>query len=109
MALDQQIVQLFIRFLSKDTALLSTIRAYAGDFTLLEDEWRFTLPALHQFVQATESEFNEIDYSVFRKLIFSSNINQSLHPQGGRVIIANNHNNIDRSIYALGKYKNQHQ
>lgn len=103
MALEQQIVQLFDRFLSRDAALLSTIKSFAGEFALIEDQWRFTLPALHQFVQATETEFSEIDYFAFRQLIFSSTINRSLSELGGKVSIARNHNNVDRSIYAVAK------
>lgn len=98
----QSIVLLFVRFLRKDAKLLLDIEMFTEDFTLAEDKWHFTLPVLHKFLQASEPEFNNMDYLTFRQLVFNNPINHLLSKQGGKVFITENHSNVDQSIYSVG-------
>lgn len=70
-------------------------------FSVEEGCWRFTLPDLHSFLQRQEDVFSHIDYKQFRRLIFSSNINQTTKLHGAEIIIADNRNKVDKSNYAL--------
>ena len=69
-------------------------------FSIEQDCWQFTLPDLFSFLQQ-DPAFSNIEYKQFRQLIFNSPINQSIKSRGAEIIIKQNHNNVDKSTYAL--------
>lgn len=92
------IIQLFVRFLDEDINLVAAINDH---FVIRDHEWFFTLPALHQFTQSIDAEFNALTYQEFRTLLFASPINHQLSTYNAEIAIAENRGKVDKSTYLL--------
>ncbi len=99
-AIEQALISFFERVAQKNKAQLQKLQQERC-FSVEQRCWRFTLPDLHSFLQRQEDVFSHIDYEQFRKLIFSSNINQATKLHGAEIIITDNRNKVDKSDYAL--------
>jgi hypothetical protein len=96
----QALISFFEQVAQKNKLLLKTLKQEEC-FTIDQECWRFTLPDLHLFLQQKNEIFNHIDYQQFRKLIFSSPVNQCVKPYSAEVTITENHGKVDKSSYAL--------
>jgi len=99
-AIERALISFFERVARKNKDQLKKLQQERC-FSVEEECWRFTLPDLHSFLQRQEDVFSRTDYKQFRKLIFSSNVNQVTKLHGAEIIIANNRNKVDKSDYAL--------
>ena len=64
-------------------------------------QWQFTLPDLYDFCCRSNSEFIELGYPGFRKLLYRHPTNQRISGSGGQFVAVGNKGHIDRNIYAL--------
>jgi len=95
----QQISQLFMLFAQGDEQLIRQLRHCCPE-AIVERQWQFTLPVLHQFVQHFYALENS-NYQRFRSTLFNSSINHDLAAVGWTINIAINRANVDRSVYVL--------
>jgi hypothetical protein len=70
-------------------------------FSVDDERWCFTLPALHSFLRCQDEAFRRIEYKQFRRALFGSPIGQRLKPLGAEITIADNRGIVDKSSYAL--------
>ena len=86
-------------FLEQDDSLLTKLEQH--DFLYDQEQWQFTLPQLHNFMQSTQNPFFLITYQSFRKKLFNSDINKQLRTNKAEVAIFDNQHNVDTSTYVL--------
>lgn len=98
--IDQALVAFFEEAAQRNAALMIRLKAEQC-FDLSDIRWRFTLPDLYHFLQQGDEVFEAIDYKTFRKIVFSSPVNQRVTPYGAEIEIADNLYNVDLSTYAL--------
>ncbi|MBC9250894.1 hypothetical protein A9179_11455 [Pseudomonas alcaligenes] len=70
-------------------------------FACAEDEWRFSLPALHAWLTERLPGAAAVSYAQFCQELFASEINQRLRQQGAEIAIADNRGKISLSLYCL--------
>lgn len=97
--LSPNIIQIFINFIEKDPELLKAIINSAMPAT--EYYWQFTLPELHKTTKSVDPLLANLNYNSFRSLLFNSSVNKQLKARGAEIIIVENKNKVDLSIYAL--------
>ncbi len=85
--------------LGQDESLLSKLAEFG--FVYDQEQWQFTLPQLHKFMQTTQNPIFLITYLDFRKKLFNSSINKALRAHKAEVVIFDNQQNVDISTYAL--------
>lgn len=81
--------------LSGDAQLLEQLRAYG--FTCAPGHWAFSLPELHRYLTAEQ----EMDYRLWRKQLYASDINARLRALGAEIAILDNRSKVDASLYGL--------
>ncbi len=99
MSFSNHILQVFIMFLEQDETLLTKLKQH--DFICDQQQWQFTLPRLHLFMQTTHNPLFLITYQDFRKQLFNSGINKSLRTHKAEIAIFDNQQNVDVSTYVL--------
>ncbi|MBV1922068.1 MAG: hypothetical protein KUG73_15425 [Pseudomonadales bacterium] len=99
MNFSNQITQVFIMFLEQDESLLTKL--HQCDALYDQEQWRFTLPQLHNFMQSTQDPLFLMPYLDFRKNLFNSDINKQLHANKAEIAIFDNRQNVDTSTYVL--------
>ena len=85
--------------LEQDEPLLSKLTEFG--FVHDQEQWQFTLPQLHKFMQTTQHPLFLITYLDFRKKLFNSSINKALRAYRAEIVIFDNQQNVDISTYAL--------
>lgn len=96
----QTLIYFFEKAAQKNEVLLEKLNQESC-FTVEQELWCFTLPNLHSFLQRQNNVFNHINYKKFRKLIYSTPINQSVKVYDAEIIIIDNQGKVDKSTYAL--------
>lgn len=86
-------------FLEQDEPLLTKLEQH--DFFCDQQQWQFTLPQLHHFMQTTQNPLFLITYLDFRKKLFNSSINKALRIHNAEIVIFDNQQNVDISTYVL--------
>jgi len=86
-------------FLEQDESLLARFECH--DFYYDSEQWQFTLPQLHHFMQSTHNPLFLITYHNFRKQLFNSPINKQLRANNAEIAIFDNQQNVDTSTYVL--------
>ncbi|MFK7817001.1 MAG: hypothetical protein AB8B92_11765 [Gammaproteobacteria bacterium] len=99
-AAEEALLSFFNQVALKNPAVLVTLNSEEC-FDINTERWKFKLPDLHLFLQQQESAFAHIDYNSFRKILFNCPINQNVKSNGSRIIITENHNNVDKTQYTL--------
>ena len=99
-AIQHALVSFFGQVAKKDDAWIRDLKN-EREFRVENRRWCFTLPALHSFLQCRDELFADIDYKQFRKIIYSSSINEAIQSHGARVTIVSNRSLVDQSTYAL--------
>ena len=97
---EQTLLSFFEQIARKDTVLLELLKEEPR-FKVEHLCWTFTLPDLHAFLQRHDDVFYALDYKPFQQLLFRSPVNQRLKQYGAQIVIADNRNKVDKSIYAL--------
>ncbi|EPJ51787.1 MAG: hypothetical protein OFPI_16430 [Osedax symbiont Rs2] len=95
----QKINQLFMLFAEENKQLIAQLRNDSPE-AIVDRQWQFSLPMLHQFMQHFYS-LEDSDYQKFRSTLFNSSINHDLAAAGWIIKIAINRKNVDRSVYVL--------
>lgn len=96
----QTLVSFFEQVAQKDKDQLKNLKQESC-FSVDQKRWCFTLPDLHLFLIHQYNVLDYIKYNKFRKLIFSSPLNQRVKLYGAEIIIADNQGKVDKSEYAL--------
>ncbi|HUE93960.1 hypothetical protein [Pseudomonas sp.] len=78
-----------------DAQMLDQLRAYG--FTCEPGHWTFSLPELHRYLTAGQ----EVDYRLWRKQLFASDLNTRLRVLGAEIAILDNCGKVDASLYGL--------
>lgn len=99
-ATQQTLISFFEQVAQKDKAQLRKLEQEQC-FSVDKERWCFTLPNLFTFLQNQDDVFSGIDYKQFRKMIFSSPINQTVKYCGAEITITDNQANVDKSRYTL--------
>jgi len=99
-AVEQALVSFFVRVAQKNTTQLKKLKQ-ERNFRVEQERWCFTLPELHLFLQHQDAIICGIDYKIFRQLIYNSFINQTIKLYGAEIIINDNQEKVDKSVYAL--------
>jgi len=99
-SIEEALISFFNQVALKDNAILVKLKSERC-FNIDDESWQFILPDLHFFLQQQDTSFSQVDYLSFRKILFGCPINQSLKLNGGEIVILKNHNNVDKSLYAL--------
>mgnify|MGYP000573420963 CR=1 FL=1 len=86
-------------FLEQDESLLTKLDQH--DALYDQEQWCFTLPQLHNFMQSTQNPLFLIPYQEFRKSLFNSDINKQLRINKAEIAIFDNRQNVDTSTYVL--------
>jgi len=94
------LIDFFKKIASRETQIL-TILKQEENFQMNAEQWRFTLIDLHSFLQRYNSEYQGIDYNKFRKILYSSPINDEIKQFGAEITIDINKKNINNSVYML--------
>lgn len=94
------LVRFFRNVAARNEALLRELREEPS-FAITNDQWLFTLPALHAFLQRNVACFAGVTYRQFRKSLFASPINGAINGQRATIAIVENTGKVDRSTYAL--------
>ncbi|MEM7193835.1 MAG: hypothetical protein AAF402_02730 [Pseudomonadota bacterium] len=99
--LHNRILVIFRRFLREEEELRGLIDAQGADMTVTESKWQFTLPSLYVLCCTQDSQFAQIGYSTFRKLLYRFPTNKLLAPFGGKVMVGKQRSNVNRTTYEL--------
>ena len=102
MSFSNHILQVFIMFLEQDEPLLTKLEQHG--FVCDQEQWQFTLPQLHEFMQTTQNPLFLITYHDFRKSLFNSSINKRLRAHKAGIAISDNQQNVDISTYVLKRF-----
>ena len=78
-----------------DAQMLEQLCAYG--FTCAPGHWVFNLPELHRFLDAGQ----EMDYRLWRKQLFASDLNTRLRDLRAEIVIVDNRGKVDASLYGL--------
>jgi len=97
---EEALILFFTQVAQKNTSILTKLECEQC-FDINEKRWQFFLPDLFTFLQKWDNSINKIDYDSFRKFLFNSPINQTVKTLGGEIVISQNHNNVDKSLYSL--------
>lgn len=99
--MQQLLLDLFSKILTNDEKMLARISAFEGDVTFDTDDavFVFSLRALHEFL----SREIDVDYKIFKSLVYQGNLNEELLKLGGRIEIHESSGKVDSSFYRLVK------
>ena len=78
-----------------DAQMLEQLRVYG--FTCEPGHWAFSLPELHRYLDAGQ----EMDYRLWLKQLYASDINTRLRELGAEIAILDNRGKADASLYGL--------
>ena len=92
----------FQQFLTQDQEVLAAIKAFGRSFQMGSDEWSFSLPDLHTFIQARFSNI-EMPYTKFRQSLFQLPTNNQLLDWEATVILIHSTGKVDSNLYQLRK------
>ena len=96
----QALISFFEQVARKEQDLLKMLKLDLS-FSIEAERWCFSLPDLYTFLQRQDTIFAHMEYGRFRKLVFSSPLNQAVQSCGAEIIIVDNWGHVDRSGYAL--------
>ncbi|MCK5387046.1 MAG: hypothetical protein KAJ39_07660 [Gammaproteobacteria bacterium] len=99
-AIKKTLISFFVLVAQKDKTQLEKLKQESC-FSVDQMRWCFTLPDLHLFLQHQYESLDCIEYNKFRKLIFSSPINQTVKLYDAEIIITDNQGKVDKSGYAM--------
>lgn len=97
---EQSLLDFFIKVAIRDRHQLKRL-IQDPRFELNAGYWNFKLPDLHRHLGKYNHLFNTMSYLKFRKAIYNCPIQQAINNYGSRVMITDNHHNVDRSTYTL--------
>lgn len=98
--IEEKLTSFFEQAAQKDESTLKKLKQ--NKFLCLKSESIcFTLPNLFIFLQEDDDIFQNINYKQFRKLIFNSNLNQILNLYKAKIVIKDNKEKVDDTIYSL--------
>lgn len=98
--IQQSLISFFEQVAQKNNVQLDKLKQEQC-FSVEQSGWQFTLPDLYSYLQHQDEAIRNIEYKQFRQLIFNSPINQTVKLHGAKIVIAENLNKVDKSIYAL--------
>ena len=100
--ISKSLVEYFSRTASRDAQLLAEIESESA-FQMNAELWRFTLIDLYSFFQRIDSDFQDIEYNKFRKILYNSPINQEVRKFGAEILVDTNKGkgHVDHSTYIL--------
>ncbi len=87
------------RLLRADQPLIAQL--LAAGFECAAGDWQFSLPDLHDFLQAQLPVDQRCDYRQFIRQLYASDLNQRLAQLGAEIALADNQGKIHRSRYCL--------
>ena len=99
--INEQVMQLFLRFIERDELLLHQIKQHGKSFSIDNRSWSFQLDDLHEFFITHVSRESACGYRTFRQAIYKSDINTTLATKKASIEIAVNTGKVDQNIYKL--------
>lgn len=101
--MQQDIINFFSQVMDENRATMVCIEKFSGEvgFDKESSELVFSLHGLYEILGFGSQH----DYSVFRKNLYSSTINQALNAFGGSVEIHRSTGKVDDNIYKLTRLK----
>lgn len=78
-------------------------------FTITQDEWRFLLPEVHDFLSSQAQPAIKASYNEFRQQLFKLSINRVIRPYGAAITIHDNLNHVNQSRYVMTWGNNEYQ
>jgi len=91
------VVNLFIRYLNKEHEVLVKIADFEGEIFIENNALVFTLKGLFDCLNADE----EMHYLAFRRVLYSSRLNEDLRVHNGYVEVHCSTGKVDDSFYRL--------
>ncbi len=99
-SISESLLVFFRNVAKKDSSVLAKIEQFSN-FDVNTKQWSFALIDLYSFLQRYNSEFQDIQYNKFRKVLYNSPINQEVKKFGAEILVDTNKSHVDRSTYIL--------
>jgi|TARA_B110001469_G_scaffold32111_1_gene32674 hypothetical protein len=98
---DYVIESVFRVYLLNPEALRVRLVAVSAPMKMTVAGLEFSLPQLYQFVSMEAKLMGAQSYVSFRRCLYGQQTQVILHALGAKVVIAQNHKNVNQSIYRL--------
>tara|TARA_B110000259_G_scaffold174771_1_gene209430 strand:+ start:216 stop:539 length:324 start_codon:yes stop_codon:yes gene_type:complete len=98
---DYVLESVFSVYLLDPVALSTRLVAVSAPMKMTAAGLEFSLPQLYQFASVEAKNKGAQSYASFRRCLYGQQTQVLLHALGAEVVIAENHKNVNKSIYCL--------